>query len=1714
MSEKQFESFLVSHLKGWLAQRLKSGDRFQFRSTDPENTVRLLAALHDAADGSVQDEGTSLSYLDVNGIQVLIAGHADERSVEEGCYTDNYLAKLRDRVVEDKRALIMVHNSSLDTITNSTFDLAHSGAIWSVASIRNLLEGLIDNNMTNRETSKCLLDLQTKIVASDGASIFGYRSLYESMIDGDLRFDELGLFNDPHLTDTWGGSTTAPNQRQIERRLEENRKLRAEIEFELEHHPAELEDRLGQFGGKFVKDNFIDSDDWKNRTYDEFVTEIQKQKKQALEFLDVEALTGNLQRRSKKETTAGQREQNVLLQVPEDQSTFQIDLRFSGARTEKSEFEIQPKKVAKLLELRHKPRGNNTTFTISGELTSEPLFFSVRTKRDLSSEQFKFQCLVLPEGKFCFDDIINKYLIKATGRGQSLIIQSDVQLLVTNPALESSVTLTENDEVIDVNEVGALDYQQIYDESDEVRFILKSGNTELPVQVEGESAKESLTLPLLMDTSRTRNMFNDDYYGVYKESKGTVVVENQEVMQLFLRRQLLDAEWEIIASELVYWDASKEKGLPASGLTAFPELHRLHQSYIAFLQYFKTGSRRTLPSLEGWGPALIKLAKRYVADYLSYLESVERGKTLSPSTKFVMKLGTASIRDTEDNRVKRYLTPFHPLILSYYLYLIESMQADGDDLSFRTLPEVTLKRLSARGLIPHLFDEEQKYSYTQTVDENAFWLEIVPREDSSFDYITKLVRHKIEEFTETFSRLFDSVSSAPVLINSVNNAENRELFRGLLAYYMEHLEEGRYIHVNLYDDEELETEFDLFAEMATYDDIKDRYDLDKGKAKRNTDTIVDVLRTRLTFSKFLNSKTEQQSYAHLTFFKNNQVVDARDNNIDEHLSGVACGGLLNGESSRSENDAYFTAFGLKGVDYADKPHLKIARLFGAMWRPSKLNSDSYHEHSAISLAVSDSVKQLLDKSYDSSVWVTIVDPKVTLDFFSKSDDVILIHYSDQYTSSAGYDAITVTKQSQLYRSVLGASGESLIREFNAFNGEWLLQMVNDPGTEKLGKEGVIASYKAVAAMLSNSDICWVPLSVAEMIRVAGNIGLAMSDSDFSRHNLGIKQGAISDDVLFAGFKDGKLYLLPVESKAMKNRPNFEKARKQARELKTYMEDLLGQENLAGRLYRGLFLRQVLLQVEKYQLYEVFSDDYFDELLSSREEWLEGNYALAQLHNYPAGIVVAHLNTDSCVTERYEEIEDILEIDIPMTKLAGLVHQPYEALKDELHAGRLLAVPEQYILGDSVADAPVTQLPVKDDESQSSDDGMTTPYTESEPEYPKAAEPEAAHDVSMPLDSPEPTGPLVIKFGTDVANNQDVLWEPTNTEKLFNTNTGIIGTMGTGKTQFTKSVITQLVRNQHNNVGGTPIGILIFDYKADYIKDDFIEATGAKVFDLYHLPFNPLAIFGDRPMQPLHTANLFKTTAAKAFNLGMKQQNKVRTLVMDAYEAAGIRPQDRSTWGRLPPTLADVWAEFQAQDKIEQDSLYAALDDLIGFEIFEPDSSKTKSLYDLVDGVTVINLSGYDPSIQNLVVALTLDLFYTQMHQQGSSKLDGDFRQISKMILVDEADNFMSQDFESLKKILKEGREFGVGTILSTQELTHFKTGDNDYSTLILSWVIHQVANIKSQEIKAIFNTQKKDDEEYFMGQIRKLEKHHSLCVDGKKKVAKIKDLAFWEILNG
>ena len=163
---------------------------------------------------------------------------------------------------------------------------------------------------------------------------------------------------------------------------------------------------------------------------------------------------------------------------------------------------------------------------------------------------------------------------------------------------------------------------------------------------------------------------------------------------------------------------------------------------------------------------------------------------------------------------------------------------------------------------------------------------------------------------------------------------------------------------------------------------------------------------------------------------------------------------------------------------------------------------------------------------------------------------------------------------------------------------------------------------------------------------------------------------------------------------------------------------------------------------------------------------------------------------------------------------------------------------------------------------------------------------------------------------------------------------------------------------------------------------------------------------------------------------------------------------------------------------------------------------------------VIDLSGYDPDLQSLIVAITLDQFYSQMHAAGSSATDGTLRQLRKFILVDEADNFMKEEFPSLKKIMKEGREFGVGTILSTQFLDHFVAGEDNYSKYILTWIVHNVADLKKNDVEFVFKTKANSEETNAIYQnIKGLDRFNSAVKIGNESVRYIKEKPFFELVK-
>ncbi|MEZ9060504.1 3'-5' exonuclease [Vibrio pelagius] len=398
----------------------------------------------------------------------------------------------------------------------------------------------------------------------------------------------------------------------------------------------------------------------------------------------------------------------------------------------------------------------------------------------------------------------------------------------------------------------------------------------------------------------------------------------------------------------------------------------------------------------------------------------------------------------------------------------------------------------------------------------------------------------------------------------------------------------------------------------------------------------------------------------------------------------------------------------------------------------------------------------------------------------------------------------------------------------------------------------------------------------------------------------------------------------------------------------------------------------------------------------------------------------------------------------------------------------------------------------------------------QPNAPSSSETKKS-DTSKPINTPNGSSTIKVEVGRDKESNAPLFWEPTNTDLFLNPNIAVVGTMGTGKTQTVKSVLTQLKQQAHLNTDQESFGVLIFDYKSDYIDDEFVRCTGANILEPCHLPINPLALHSksDR-LAPVKTAKVFVSTLSKVFNLGIKQDGMLKNCIMAAYERKGIDKADISSLSKPAPTLHDVIAIFNSQDKVPQDKLNEALADLWDFEMFEKNSRKCHSLYDTLDGnVTVVKLGGLDSNLQNLIVAVLLDQFYTQVHLTPKPKPHGSHRAIKKMILVGEADNFMSQDFPSLRKILKEGREFGVGIALSTQGLDHFETNENNYRNYVTSWLVHRLEGPRSAHVEPLFNTKTKKELEDRVNEVRSLEKHHSLYVNGKKEILFQESTAFW-----
>lgn len=1219
------------------------------------------------------------------------------------------------------------------------------------------------------------------------------------------------------------------------------------------------------------------------------------------------------------------------------------------------------------------------------------------------------------------------------------------------------------------------------------------------------------------------------------------LLKELRIERKFLERAILSAHCDS------YYDTS-EPQVDAVDLCICEELKEAYYGYMKTL--LKTNTVPTLAYLSG---DLLEAANEYVDAFCKQFDTLVGGQPLTAEQESALKLGTLTVGMNEEI----LFTPLHPLNVAYQIMLL-------NEESMKEASDIVIERLNSVNLLPYIRRGRKVFK----VSDQLFsleWKHYAPVENKKFmggrRYVTRLIEEKITEFVSHFRYIFEDINNRVIKINLINMGDCAEVFIGIAQFFIHSINRNADVNklmrfeVHVYTDTSLDN---AFLNLKNYSRLKKylselKLTFGSGVAMSDLEGVL----SKNVDCYFHNDNGKNYKYAHISFYEMESEITSEMATMDQIETGISLGGILSGIPSSKYGQKYRTGFGTRYVKETNV--VKIAELYNSLIQVEE-TGNPYNPDISISTQIDPKAEVKMDCIYDASNWVVFVEPKVDLDFFSEkesSGDLLIIHYSDQYTSSSGYDAITVTSKSEQYSRVIQEylnekavaadleDVKKIINLFNAVNGDWLLRLVsskrmigaNKDSTFSREKISIVAAIKFILAYLKHPDIIWVPISMEEMLRVSGGAGLSQKDGVLSYKNLGFEAGPTSDDLLFVGLHQEneklEIYFYPTEVKTGNNDSAvLKKAVEQAKAAAYGFTNAFcpeeGLENtIMYKVNRNFMMQLIITSCKKMKVYHVDDSQDWDIVLDKfRQSLLNEEYNISKNMQEILGIGAVLSFKKGQVIRKNAFTEDKINIiEMPEADEFGLILKTVQEIAKSVQtkADELSLIYETNIslLTGDVASIPSTAIIVDYNERSETNTNSENHYEQGTNADQDDTMQKTNEEVSNG-DVEDDTKGMRILFGVNQQNGQGVIWEPNNTDKIFHTNTGIIGTMGTGKTQFTQSVIAQLYQNRGCNILSDDIGILIFDYKGDYNenKTDFVKFTDAKIYKPFHLPFNPLALTWSgtpKPLLPVHIANTFVDTLAKVFiNLGPKQKNALLDCIDSAYTSSGISKANPSTWNNEAPTFSVLYQIYENDEDIKKgDVLASALSKIDRFEIFEPIASKTKGLFELLNGVVVIDLSGYDSDIQNLVVAITLDLFYSQMQASGHSKLEENMRQISKLILVDEADNFLREGYSSLRKILKEGREFGVGTILSTQFLKHFVTKEEDYSKYILTWVVHNVADLAPGDIRFVFNTTSGSIvENQLCSDIKNLKKHESILKIGNNETPiYMRDKAFWEYVK-
>ncbi|WP_053069645.1 helicase HerA domain-containing protein [Clostridium novyi] len=1012
------------------------------------------------------------------------------------------------------------------------------------------------------------------------------------------------------------------------------------------------------------------------------------------------------------------------------------------------------------------------------------------------------------------------------------------------------------------------------------------------------------------------------------------------------------------------------------------------------------------------------------------------------------------------------LTPLHPLNISYQLHI-------NEEINNESIHDEIIKKFTSTYLLPYILDDDSSLYIPMEQHHSPEWKyyvdETLPRYKSSRDFVSKLVHEKIEEFVGHFKYMFNMGSNAPIRINLMNTGDSKEILQGIFKYYIKQLKGNKTrnvlpIELFIYSKDTITNAFEEVAFNDNINDLKETYGLDLNVDNMSEEDVLNLYRDRVHFySKKVEDGIE---YAHITFIEMTNDVKTITSKMDDIPSGVILNGVISGVPSVFLGDSYRTGFGTKYAN-TDNDLMKVAMNLNAL--NSASGGEPYNNNQCKAISITNKSKTVLDDIYEASHWVTFIDPKVDLNFFKNdpdAKDLLIIHYSDQYTTAGGYDAITVTRKSGPYQRVIeefltqkGIKNSheyspKIINMFNAVNGDWLLRLLSSKSHLPKEKISILSAIKLALAEFKKDDITWIPISLEEVLRVSGGAGLKQTEGFFSVKNLGFeKNGATSDDILLVGIESIEenifVHYYPIEVKIGENNSSYiQKGIEQAKSTKRiFNETLLPNENgfisSTQRVYRNFLMQLVITSAEKLNLYNVCSEENWKGVIDSdlRRKLLNEEYEISNSmqssigeaavisfkkgssfngRRMEEGVMVIEMSEEdgiNFITKNVGQIRelvdgiDIEKIDVKSRKTEELKNNKEESIKFEENFKRV----KTYEL-DAIEEfkTPVeikeVQYELKDKEEKI-ENNINANFNKSKDGI----------DYSIEVLKDEKDS---IRVLLGDSKGKDIYWE-FGDKGLGNRHLLISGKSGQGKTYFIQCLLLELSRK------GVPS--IIFDYtdgfKSSKLEPEFKEAISDNLIQFIvakdKFPINPFKknkkeldedIYIDE--DSIDIAERIKSVLGSVYKqLGIQQLNAIYQATISGVDEYG-----------------DEMNFIYLREKLQKDnsgpakSAIGQLNPLIDKNPF--DNTKEFDWDNILNDkgkIFIIQLTGFTRDVQLIITELILwDLWYFTV-QNGSK--DKPFS-----VVLDEAQNLNFDDNSPYTRILTEGRKFGWSGWFATQFL--------------------------------------------------------------------------------